>query len=236
MRVWGGFDEVRTRLRNQALLFFWFEEAKHFFHFFFPEIISTFFCAKHIVLPLSYFFVCRESSSYKLGTFEVLQDCSGFGLAPFQSLGKVAVSTCFFFFSRRHHAFQKEQHTRAHGPSKRSENAGRGLMFTYFYGGQTLTTSLPGWLTTAPSPVIPKVPDTPPHAGLEHPLPKGHVRHAVPHKSADLDGGGGWILRQQFFPQHVRARVGTHLDEEEDEGERQVVQLQRRVQGEPDGA
>ena len=38
------------------------------------------------------------------------------------------------------------------------------------------------------------------------------------------------------FPQHVRARVGTHLDEEEDEGERQVVQLQRRVQGEPDGA
>lgn len=32
------------------------------------------------------------------------------------------------------------------------------------------------------------------------------------------------------------ARVGTHLDEEEDEGERQVVQLQRRVQGEPDGA
>ena len=142
----------------------------------------------------------------------------------------------FFFFSRRHHAFQKEQHTRAHGPSKRSENAGRGLMFTYFYGGQTLTTSLPGWLTTAPSPVIPKVPDTPPHAGLEHPLPKGHVRHAVPHKSADLDGGGGWILRQQFFPQHVRARVGTHLDEEEDEGERQVVQLQRRVQGEPDGA
>ena len=76
-----------------------------------------------------------------------------------------------------------------------------------FLWGSTLTTSLPGWLTTAPSPVIPKVPDTPPHAGLEHPLPKGHVRHAVPHKSADLDGGGGWILRQQFFPQHVRARA-----------------------------
>ena len=112
MRVWGGFDEVRTRLRNQALLFFWFEEAKHFFHFFFSEIISTFFCAKHIVLPLSYFFVCRESSSYKLGTFEVLQDCSGFGLAPFQSLGKVAVSTCFFFFAKTPRFPKRATHTR----------------------------------------------------------------------------------------------------------------------------
>ena len=157
-----------------------------------------------------------------------------FRLAPFQSLGKVAVSTCFL--SRRHHAFQKRAtHTRTRSVREvRKRRAGLDVYLLLWES--TLTTSLPGWLTTAPSPVIPKVPDTPPHAGLEHPLPKGHVRHAVPHKSADLDGGGGWILRQQFFPQHVRARVGTHLDEEEDEGERQVVQLQRRVQGEPDGA
>lgn len=126
MRVWGGFDEVRTRLRNQALLFFWFEEAKHFFHFFFPEIISTFFCAKHIVLPLSYFFVCRESSSYKLGTFEVLQDCSGFGLAPFQSLGKVAVSTCFFFF-REDTTLSKKSNTHAHTVRQRGQKTQGGV-------------------------------------------------------------------------------------------------------------
>ena len=44
MRVWGGFDEVRTRLRNQALLFFWFEEAKHFFHFFSRNNFHLFLC------------------------------------------------------------------------------------------------------------------------------------------------------------------------------------------------
>ena len=141
----------------------------------------------------------------------------------------------FFFFAKTPRFPKRATHTRTRSVKEvRKRRAGFDVYL--FLWGSTLTTSLPGWLTTAPSPVIPKVPDTPPHAGLEHPLPKGHVRHAVPHKSADLDGGGGWILRQQFFPQHVRARVGTHLDEEEDEGERQVVQLQRRVQGEPDGA